>query len=99
MFIQTIGVLLGIIGFAIEIPIVLIAGGILCVIADIIGFSSGKLNPIFPIVLYIIGYIIAQSWIGVLYGSIIGNAIEAIFLIIIFAIFLFNFAIFLFKKK
>lgn len=90
MLIQSIGVLLGIVGFFIGIPAVLIVGGVLCVVVDVIGFSSGKLSPGFPIVLYIGGYLITQSWIGVLYGSIIGNAIEAVPMLIVLAISLFK---------
>lgn len=86
MLIQSIGVLLGITGFIVGIPTALVIGGLLCIVVDVIGFSSGKLSPGFPIVLYIGGYIITQSWVGVLYGSIIGNAVEAIPVLIILAI-------------
>jgi len=76
MIFQVIGVLLGVIGIAIDAPTVLIVGGVLCLVLDVLGFLSGRLKPTFPIFLYIVGCIVSRSWIGILYGAIVGNTIE-----------------------
>lgn len=77
-FIQPIGVVIGIIGFAFKIPTFLIIGGFICFSVDILGFITGRLKPIFATILYIAGYLIANSWVGVLYGSIVGNFLDLI---------------------
>ena len=84
MIFQVIGVLLGIIGIAIDAPTVLIIGGVLCLVVDVFGLLSGRLKPTFAIFLYAVCCIVSRSWIGILYGAIIGNAIEIA--IIVFAI-------------
>ena len=78
MQMQIIGVALGITGFLTGIYWLLILGGILCLVIDLIGFASGKLKPLTPILLYIGGIVITQSFIGILYGSIIGNIIDVV---------------------
>ena len=81
MLIQIIGIVVGIIGYFYS-PIAFLVGGLLCLIVDIYGFISGKLNLGVPIVLYIIGFIVLGSWRGILAGAIIGNAIDPIFSIV-----------------
>ena len=80
MWLQAIGVVAAVIGFFANIQWLLIAGGVTCVLMDLVGFASGKLKPIFPIILYIGGYVVAGSWIGILYGSVVGNVIEVLFM-------------------
>lgn len=79
---QILGVLLGIIGFFTHLGWLFMLGGFLCLFLDVMGFLSGRLNPLFPIFLYIGGWIIVGNWTGILWGSIIGNFIDT-FLIIL----------------
>jgi len=79
MLLQILGVLVGIIGLIIKQPIVFIIGGFLCLGLDIFAFVRGTLNPLFSVVLWIIGIIIFRSWTGILFGSIIGQLIEIVF--------------------
>ena len=78
MLLQVIGIILGIIGFILGVPVILIIGGVLCLSLDLMGFLKGTLNPIFPIILYVLGFFLVGSWIGILLGSIVGNTIETI---------------------
>jgi len=79
MLIQAIGVLLGITGIILKIHSLLILGGILCLVVDLIGFLNGTLKPIFPLMLYGLGYLVVGSWVGIFYGSIAGNTIDVAF--------------------
>ena len=82
MVIQIIGVILAIIGFFTHLGWLFMIGGFLCLLLDIYGFFSGRLNPLFPIFLYIGGYIIVGNWTGILWGSVVGNFLET-FLVIL----------------
>ncbi|GAI07054.1 unnamed protein product, partial [marine sediment metagenome] len=65
-------------------------GSFICLFFDIYGFISGKLNPLFPIVLYFLGFIIVGDWTGILYGSVVGNLIEGVFTLIGIPFFVFS---------
>jgi len=90
MIFQIIGVILAIIGFFTHLFWLFLIGGFLCLILDISGFFSGRLNPLFPIALYVLGYIIVGNWTGILFGSIAGNLIEVITILIGLPIFIFK---------
>jgi hypothetical protein len=79
---QFLGVIIAIIGFFTNLSWLFFIGGFICLFFDIFGFISGRLNPTFPIVLYIGGFIIVGNWTGILYGSVVGNLIEGIFTLI-----------------
>jgi len=78
MIIQIIGVILAIIGFFIHVTWLFFVGGFVCLMVDIVGFTSGKLKPMFPIVLYLGGYLVVGNWTGILAGSVIGSLIDVI---------------------
>jgi len=78
MFLQIVGVILAGIGFFGSIPILFFIGGFICLATDIMGFMSGKLKPIFPVILYVLGYYYVGDWRGVLLGSAVGNLIDVI---------------------
>ena len=82
ILLQAIGLLLAIIGFFAHLGWLFMIAGFLCVFLDITGFLSGKLNPLFPIFLYIGGWVIAGNWTGILWGAIIGNSIEIIIILV-----------------
>ena len=76
MLLQILGILFGLIGFLIKQPIVFIIGGFVCLGLDIFAFLKGTLKPLFPLLLYVIGFIILRSWKGILLGAIIGQVFE-----------------------
>lgn len=71
-------VVLALIGFFGHIGTVFMVGGVLAILIDLYGFLTGRLNPLFPIVLYVGGYIVFGAWYGILWGAVIGSAIEVI---------------------
>ena len=83
ILIQIIAVILGLIGFVAKISILFLIGGFLSLFLDVIGFLSGKMNPIFPIILYIGGYIVVGSWHGILVGALVGQILEVVFMFIV----------------
>lgn len=96
MLLQLIGVALALIGYFFSLHLLFLIGGLLCFILDIYGFVSGRLNPIFPLLLYFLGYIYVESWDGVLWGSVFGNAIDSLFFVLFGA----GYSIYsIFKKK
>lgn len=76
MILQLIGVLLAIIGFFAHLGWLFMIGGFLLLFLDIFGFLSGRLNPFFPLFLYIGGWIIVGNWKGILWGAVVGNFLE-----------------------
>jgi hypothetical protein len=78
MILQIAGIILAITGYFANFFWLFLIGGFLCLILDISGFLSGKLNPTFPVILYIGGFIIVGNWTGILFGSVLGNLIEVI---------------------
>ncbi len=82
ILIQFIGFTLALIGFFAHIGWLFMIAGFLCVFMDVIGFLSGKLNPLLPIFLYVGGWIIVGNWSGILWGAIIGNSIEIIIILL-----------------
>ena len=78
MPLQIIGVILVLIGLFGNIPILFFIGGFMCLLLDVVGFASGKLKPVVPIILYVIGYAYVGNWEGILLGSAIGNLIDVI---------------------
>lgn len=77
-----IAVLIAGIGFFGHIGTLFIIGAVLAMIIDIYGFFTGKLNPLFPIILYVGGFIVFGGWYGILWGAVIGSAIEVIMFLI-----------------
>jgi hypothetical protein len=82
MVIVAIGVLLALVGFIINVPLMITVGGFVCIFIDILGMLRGILKPLMPILSYIIGFAIFQSWIGILYASILFNSIELVVLLV-----------------
>lgn len=82
ILLQIVAVLLGLIGFFGKIWILFFIAGFLSIFLDLIGFLSGKLNPLLPIFLYVGGYLVTGNWYGVLGGAIIGQSLEAVFILI-----------------
>mgnify|MGYP000374329313 CR=1 FL=1 len=82
LVIQIIGSILGVLGLTFHLFWLFFIGGILCIILDIVGFFTRKLRPLFPIILYILGYVFIGNWTGILLGSIVGNIIEMMGLLI-----------------
>lgn len=80
---QIIGVGLAITGASLDVGVLFIIGGILCIILDTIGFFNGSLNPLLPIILYIGGYLSIGGWNGILWGAIVSNSLEILFFIIL----------------
>lgn len=78
MPLQPVILLLAGIGFFGHIGVLFIIGAILAIILDIYGIFTGKLNFLFPLVLYIGGFILFGGWYGILWGAVIGSAIEMI---------------------
>lgn len=79
MIIQFIGVLLAVIGFFTHLGWLFVVGGFMCLFMDIYGMTTGKLNPLVPIILYIGGFVIVKSWYGVLWGAAVGNLFDLFF--------------------
>ena len=58
------------IGFFIELRLLMIIGGILVVLDDVIEISIGILNPLFPVILAVVLAIIFTPWyVGVFWAS------------------------------
>jgi len=83
MWLQIIGVVASTIGFFTGAYWLVILGGAICILLDIVMLWSGQLKPIMPFTLYIGGYIMAGGWVGVLYGSIVANALEVLTMAVI----------------
>lgn len=81
MLFQTIGLILAVIGIIFKINNIFIIGGLICLLLDIWGILTGRLKPLFPIISYIVGYIIVGSWLGILWGSLFGNVFDYIFML------------------
>lgn len=83
MIFQVIGVALGVIGYFGQYPTLLMIGGGICLLIDVIGFASGKMNPVVPIILMVICYFATGSFLlGITYGVVIGNLIDLLPLLI-----------------
>jgi len=82
MILQLIGVLLAVIGFFTHLSWLFIIGGFLLLFLDVSGFLSGMLNPLFPLFLYIGGWIIVGNWTGILWGAVLGNFLEIALIIL-----------------
>jgi len=76
MIFQLIGVILAIIGFLAHLGWLFIIGSSICLFLDIWCFLRGRLNPLFPLFLYVVGYIVIGNWTGILWGALIGNLVE-----------------------
>jgi len=70
-------VILFIIGIIIQSPVLIMIGGILMLINDIIGMAVGALNPTFPILLAIVLALIIKPWyVGIFWSMAIFNVIS-----------------------
>ena len=78
ILIQLIGFVLAVAAFFMHLGWLFMIVGFVFIFLDLIALFSGKLNPLFPIFLYIGGYIIVGNWTGLLWGAVIGNILEAI---------------------
>lgn len=82
MPLQPIILLLAGIGFFGHMGTLFIIGAILAIILDVYGIFTGKLNLLFPLVLYVGGFIVFGGWYGILWGAVIGSAIEALMFLV-----------------
>jgi len=82
MILQLFGVLLAIIGFFAHLGWLFMIGGSLLLFLDIAGFLSGRLNPLFPLFLYIGGWIVVGNWTGILWGAVVGNFLDTALVIL-----------------
>lgn len=84
IFIQTGIVILGLVAIFGKIGTLFVVVGFLSILIDLVGLFSGRLNPLFSIFLYGGGYWIVGNWTGFLWGAFIGQAIEALSLVMAF---------------
>ena len=75
MILQVLAVLIAVIGYFTS-PAFMLVGGFLSLTSDLIAFFRRTLLPLIPLAFYAVGFLIAGSWKGILYGAIIGNAFE-----------------------
>lgn len=69
-------VLLFLLGILVNVPALVIIGGILMIIDDLLGMFTGALNPLFPIVFAIILAFIIKPWyLGVFWSTAIFSVI------------------------
>ena len=76
MIIQFAILLLVLIGWIFNLPVLFLLCGGICLCMDIYAFLNSQLNPILPIILYVVGYFVFGSWVGIFYGAIVGNLLE-----------------------
>jgi hypothetical protein len=76
MLAQIIAVLIGWTGLLAKLDVLFLIGGFVAVTIDVFGFLRGRLKPLLPLILYVIGYIVMGSWRGMLAGALVGNAME-----------------------
>jgi len=78
MAIQIIGIVIAILGILSEAKTAFFIGGFILVAMDLYAFFTGQLNPLVPIILYIIGYTAVENWTGILWGALVGNILEVV---------------------
>lgn len=84
MLIQILAALLYLSGFFFDSYTLFLVGGISLFLLDLVGFWSGKLKPLFPIILYFIGYLLTGNfWYGLFLGAFFGVVIEIVFTVLV----------------
>ena len=78
MIIQIIGIAIAILGLLIKLKVAFLIGGFILLAMDLYGFFTGQLNPLFPIILYVVGFMVVGGWTGILYGALFGNALDVV---------------------
>lgn len=78
MILQISAILWALVGFFTGSIEVFAAGGIACIILDIIKLSIKSSNIWNVFLTYILGYAFIGSWHGILFGSIINNTVEMV---------------------
>lgn len=82
MAIQSVAVVLALIAFATKNIDLFYIAGVIALLLDLLGFLSGKLNPLFPIIIYGISILVVEMvWEGILFGALVSNALELLILL------------------
>ena len=78
MLLHFIIILIAGIGFFIHIGTLFIIGAIIAILRHIYGVFTGRMSIIYPLVLYIGGFIIFGGWYGILWGAVLSSVVEIV---------------------
>lgn len=83
MLLQVLVLILGVVSLVTSSWGLFTVAGVGALLIDGVGFLSGKLNPIMPVIFYFLGFqIMGSFWEGLFLGALAGNALDLIILFI-----------------